>query len=132
MKHMTNDINSVLEALPPAVPREKSPDTTNRTSAGSSGSSSKGREIGPPRKLTQRQRRALMGLLAAPMTRERLDRVAGCSNAPQIVSVLRRKGISIDCVCVDATDRDGNPCRPGLYSLTPDGRTVAVRYLESE
>lgn len=129
---MTDNINSILEALPPAVPREKSPDLTNWASAGSGSSSSKGGEIGPPHKLTQRQRRALMGLLAAPMTRERLDRVAGCSNAPQIVSVLRRKGISIDCVCVDAIDRDGNPCRPGLYSLTPHGRTVALRYLESE
>lgn len=129
---MTNDINSTLEGLPPAVPKERSPDITNRASVGSSGRSPQGREIGPPHKLTQRQRRALMGLLAAPMTRERLDRVAGCSNAPQIVSVLRRKGISIDCVCVDAIDRDGNPCRPGLYSLTPDGRTVALRYLESE
>jgi hypothetical protein len=54
--------------------------------------------------------------------REQLDRTAGCSNGPQLVSDLNDKGVSITCTLVEAVDRDGRPCKPGRYELTTAGR----------
>jgi hypothetical protein len=80
-------------------------------------------------RLTPRQRRLLVGLMPGEwLTREAVDRIAGASNGPQIVLELRRKlgQDSIEMRQVDATDRDGRPCKPGRYRLTHIGRLRIV------
>lgn len=64
--------------------------------------------------LPPRQKRALMALLNGPMMREYLGQIVGCSNAPELIAVLRRKGLSIPCELVEKFDKDANVCRPGL------------------
>lgn len=82
-----------------------------------------------PSKINPRERRLFEYLLHhCQAFREALDRVAGASNVPDIIFRARRKhGLQIPCERVAATDRDGMPCRPGLYSLTDDDKAkVAV------
>ncbi|BDI07130.1 hypothetical protein [Sphaerotilus microaerophilus] len=77
----------------------------------------------PTRRLTPRRARLLAALLDGPKTREQLDRAAGTSNSPDVVMILRRDfGLVIDCEHIKATDRDGEPCRPGVYSLRESDR----------
>jgi hypothetical protein len=65
-----------------------------------------------------RQLRAIAALLNRPVPRESLDRVSGASNSPELVAELRRRGLEVPCERIQFTDRDGYPCRPGVYSLT--------------
>ena len=81
------------------------------------------------RPLPPRQKRALMALMNGPMMREYLDQIVGCSNAPELIAVLRRKGLSIPCELVEKFDKDGNVCRPGRYSLTHEDRQNVVVWL---
>lgn len=69
-----------------------------------------------------RHLRVIAALLERPLLREELDRVAGCSNGPDLVAKLCRRGLDIKCLRVAHTDRDGKPCRPGLYLLTDTGK----------
>ena len=69
-----------------------------------------------------RHQRALALLLQRPAKREELDRAAGCSNGPELVAELRRRGLELPCERVDAIDRDGRHCKPGIYSLTSKDR----------
>ena len=62
--------------------------------------------------------RALALLLQRPAKREEIDTAAGCSNAPDLMAELRRRGLELPCERVPALDRDGRPCRPGVYSAT--------------
>lgn len=66
--------------------------------------------------------RALALLLQRPAKREELDRAAGCSNGPELVAELRRRGLELPCERVDAIDRDGRHCKPGIYSLSNKDR----------
>ena len=45
--------------------------------------------------LTQREKKALNALNNNPVMRENLDTIAGCSNSPELVAGLRRKGLII-------------------------------------
>lgn len=75
-------------------------------------------------RFTPRQARALTVLLTGQwITRETMDRTTGASNAPDVIQQLRRKlGYdAIEMERLDATDRDGRPCRPGRYRLTEQG-----------
>ena len=74
--------------------------------------------------LTQRQRIALNALLQGPVSREALDRVAGCSNGPELIAELRRMGFQIPCQRVKKIDRYGHVCHPGVYSLSVYDRLV--------
>lgn len=74
----------------------------------------------------QREERLLIALLEKPHYREHLDRRAGASNSPDIIFRLRNRGLKIDCEHVELIDRDGNKCRPGVYSLPPESKK-AVR-----
>ena len=79
-----------------------------------------GAHLQPARPITQRQARALAALLQGPVSRERLDRVAGSSNSPDVVARLRRgRGLAIPCRMVKGTDRDGHAVETGEYHLTP-------------
>ncbi|QSN60452.1 hypothetical protein [Caballeronia sp. M1242] len=77
-----------------------------------------------------RQLRVIQGLLARPsLTREQLDRVAGCSNGPDLVHELRRKGLRIPCVMGSAVDRDGKPIKRGIYFFTERDRRAVRAWL---
>ena len=85
-----------------------------------------------PSKINPRERRVLERLLNhGPTFREALDRVSGNSNTPDLIFRMRRKyGVEIKCDRVDAIDRDGQPCRPGLYSLSDDDRIIVSAVLQ--
>lgn len=70
--------------------------------------------------------------MGGPLMREQADRVAGASNGPHWVMQLRRKGLAIPCKRMVATDRDGEPCRPGRYSLTDEDRRRIIEWMERE
>lgn len=77
-----------------------------------------------------RQLRVLVLLLKRSMRREDIDRVAGCSNGPDLIADLRRRGLDIPCTRIDAFDRDGRPCRPGVYHLTDSDRRSLYKWLK--
>jgi hypothetical protein len=78
-----------------------------------------------------RHLRAIAALLRRPMPRESLDKEAGCSNAPELVAELRRRGLEAPCERIKFVDRDGNPCRPGVYHLTNTDRNKLRRWMAS-
>lgn len=84
-----------------------------------------------PRLTSPRQFRALMALLKKPQYREHIDRVAGASNGPQVVSELRDKGLFINCSLIAKRDRDGKTCRVGLYHLAKNS-TVKARQMVAD
>lgn len=65
-----------------------------------------------------RHLRAIAALMLRPLPRENLDTVAGCSNGPELVAELRRRGLELPCKRINFIDRDGHICRPGVYFLT--------------
>ena len=69
-----------------------------------------------------RELRAIAALTRRPMPREELDREAGCSNSPDLVANLRRKGLEVPCDRVSVIDRDGFETRRGVYHLAPADR----------
>jgi len=69
-----------------------------------------------------RHLRAIHALNIRPMPREHLDRAVGCSNTPDLVSELRRRGLDLPCQRVSDTDRDGLPIKRGVYRLTEQDR----------
>lgn len=79
-----------------------------------------------------RHLRAIAVLLRRPVPREQIDSIAGCSNGPELIAELRRRGLGDDnlpCERIKFIDRDGNPCRPGVYSLTEKGRRMIYAWL---
>ena len=69
-----------------------------------------------------RHLRALAALLRRPVPRENLDTEAGCSNGPELVAELRRRGLEVPCHRINFVDRDRFICRPGVYLLTDADR----------
>lgn len=82
--------------------------------------------------LTPREYRAIKALRNSSIMRENLDFIAGCSNSPDLVAGLRRKGLEIPCERVERFDKDGNSCWPGRYSLTPKDRPLAHALLSGQ
>ena len=78
-----------------------------------------------------RHRRALHELLRRAITREHLDRAAGCSNGPSLIAELRSRNLDIPCVRIPAFDRDGEKVRIGIYSLTAQDRRKLARWMSS-
>ena len=70
--------------------------------------------------LTPDTAKAIDALHAIPpdLPRENLDTEAGCSNGPELVAELRRRGLEVPCHRINFVDRDGFICRPGVYFLT--------------
>lgn len=81
-------------------------------------------------KLTQRQTRTIKGLLNSPLKREELDRVAGCSNSPDLIACLRRKGLDVPCERLKVVNRDGHECDAGRYIFTDTDRQKVKAWLE--
>lgn len=71
-----------------------------------------------------RQLRAIEALMRRPRRREDVDEIAGCSNSPELIAELRRRGLSVPCERIKFTDRDGQVCRPGVYSFTTKDRRL--------
>ena len=69
-----------------------------------------------------RHLRAIAAVMVRPRRREDIDSIAGCSNAPELIAELRRRGLEFPCERIRFIDRDGYPCRPGVYSLTDSDR----------
>lgn len=76
-----------------------------------------------------RHLRAIPALLTRSQRREHLDSVAGCSNSPELVAELRRRGLDVPCDRVPDFDRDGKPIRRGVYYLTKSDRRKIYAWL---
>lgn len=76
-----------------------------------------------------RHLRVLAALLRRSMRREHVDSEAGAANGPDLIAEIRRRGLDIPCTRIDALDRDGRPCRPGVYHLTPRDHRLVHRWL---
>ena len=80
--------------------------------------------------------RVIAALLRHPLPREALDSTAGASNGPELVSGLRDlfpqsddRNEYLACERIKFIDRDGRPCRPGVYSFTATGRRLVNQWL---
>jgi hypothetical protein len=80
--------------------------------------------------LSPRIQRAVRALMNGPIMRENMDAIVGCSNGPELVAGLRRKGLEIPCERVERYDKDGNACYPGQYSLTPEDKQIVKTWFE--
>lgn len=76
-----------------------------------------------------RHLRATHALLTRPVPREHGDRAVGCSNFPDVIAELRRRGLEIPCERVPDRDRDGQPIKRGVYHLTADDRRKLIRWM---
>ena len=76
-----------------------------------------------------RHLRVLSALQKRPIRREDLDSIGGCSNGPELVAELRRRGLELPCTRVEVIDRDGQKTRPGVYNLTDKDRKKLNRWL---
>ena len=59
-----------------------------------------------------RHLRVIAAVLSRPRRREDVDSIAGCSNGPELVAELRRRGLDVPCERIHFIDRDGYRCRP--------------------
>ena len=79
-----------------------------------------------------RHLRTISALLTRPRRREDVDSIAGASNGPMLISDIRDlffpvkddRDYYIGCDRIRFIDRDGRPCNPGIYSLTPAGKRL--------
>lgn len=69
-----------------------------------------------------RHLRAIAAVMTRPRRREDVDSIAGSSNAPELIAELRRRGLEVPCERIRFIDRDGYPCRLGVYSFTASDR----------
>jgi hypothetical protein len=95
-----------------------------KTSACEQGHSKPGKFTGTD---NPRHLRVIQALWTRPMPREQVDIVAGCSNGPELIAELRRRGLSIPCTRTKKKDRDLFDCFPGVYHCTQaDRRKLAA------
>ena len=74
-----------------------------------------------------RHLRVIQALLTRPLPREQVDSVAGCSNGPDLIAELRRRGLDAPCERTKKKDRDMFDCWPGVYHLTQrDRRRISM------
>ena len=64
----------------------------------------------------------IQALTVRPIPREELDRIAGCSNGPELVAELRRPDLDMPCTRTKKIDRDMFECFPGVYHFTEADR----------
>lgn len=106
-----------MKAAPNQTAFETAPDKANHTIGKFAGTDN-------PRHL-----RAIHALLNRPVPREHGDRAVGCSNFPDVVAELRRRGLETPCERVPDRDRDGKPIKRGVYHLTSDDRRKLIRWM---
>jgi hypothetical protein len=76
--------------------------------------------------------RAIHALLENSISREQLDRIAGCSNGPALIARIRDLGLGKDglpCTIVHDCDRDGKATSYGVYALSSYGRRAVNAWL---
>lgn len=78
-----------------------------------------------------RHLRAIQALMTRPQRREHLDQIAGCSNGPELIAELRRRGLDIPCARVHDLDRDGRPIKRGVYHFTGADRRAIHCWIAS-
>ena len=76
-----------------------------------------------------RHLRTIQALMTRPVTREHLDQIAGCSNGPELVAELRRRGLEVPCARTKKKDRDLFDCWPGVYHFTQQDRRRVLAWL---
>ena len=76
-----------------------------------------------------RHLRAIHALMTRPQRREHLDSIAGCSNSPELVAELRRRGLDVPCQLVPDLDRDGRPIKRGVYHFVKSDRSKVTGWL---
>ena len=87
----------------------------------------------PPSRFTGtsnlRHLRTIQALMTLPITREHLDQIAGCSNGPELIAELRRRGLEVPCARTKKKDRDLFDCWPGVYHFTQTDRRRVLAWL---
>ena len=78
-----------------------------------------------------RHLRVIHAALRRSLPREQVDREAGCSNGSDLIATLRRRGLEFPCVLIEAIDRDGRPCKSGVYNLTGKDRRIIAKWLRN-
>jgi hypothetical protein len=76
-----------------------------------------------------RHLRTIQALMTRPVTREHLDQIAGCSNGPELVAELRRRGLEVPCARTKKKDRDLFDCWPGVYHFTQQDRRRVLAWI---
>ena len=76
-----------------------------------------------------RHLRTIQALMTRPITREHLDQIAGCSNSPELIAELRRRGLEVPCARTKKKDRDLFDCWPGVYHFTQADRRRVMAWL---
>ncbi len=76
-----------------------------------------------------RHLRTLQALMTRPITREQLDQIAGCSNGPELIAELRRRGLNVPCTRTKKKDRDLFDCWPGVYHFTQTDRRRVLAWM---
>jgi hypothetical protein len=71
-----------------------------------------------------RHLRVIRAVEVRPTPREEIDRIAGCSNGPDLVAGLRGLGLELPCTRTKKLDRDMFVCWPGVYHLTQHDRRL--------
>ena len=77
-----------------------------------------------------RHLRVIMALLVSPRPREAIDRIAGASNGPALMSDLRDLGIKAPCSKTPCIDRDGVEVKRGIYHLTDHDKQLIRAWLK--
>lgn len=77
-----------------------------------------------------RHLRAIFALMTSPRSRESIDRIAGCSNGPELIAELRRRGLEIPCTPTPCIDRDGFEVKRGIYHLTDQAKRLIRAWLK--
>lgn len=75
-----------------------------------------------------RHLRVIVALKVRPLPRETLDGIAGCSNGPELVAELRRRGLRLPCTRTKRKDMDLFDVYPGVYHLTQADRRRIARW----
>ena len=73
-------------------------------------------------RLRRRTEQSELATVPVGERREQLDALAGCSNGPDLVAELRRRGLRMPCTRRKKKDRDLFDCWPGVYYLTEQDR----------
>jgi hypothetical protein len=75
-----------------------------------------------------RHLRVIHALWVSPQPREAIDNRAGCSNGPELVAELRRRGLDVPCQRTPCIDRDGYEVKRGIYYLTDKDKRLIRRW----
>lgn len=75
-----------------------------------------------------RHLRAIHAPWVSPQPRETIDRRAGCSNGPELIAELRRRGLQIPCERTPCIDRDGYEVKRGIYYLSQQDKRLIRRW----